>query len=84
LEFANPTRYPGETIEDKVHFIFNNISAQNLEAKGKELVNLIREEFYPWLAQYFVIKRVAIEPNFHQLYLSFFEKINIALLGKIF
>lgn len=33
------------------------------------------EEFLPWLAQYLVMKRVSIEPNFHPLYGNFVTEI---------
>lgn len=69
-------------MEDKVHFIFNNVSAQNMDIKVKELVGLVKEEFYPWLAQYIVVKRVALEQNFQQMYISLLEKVNSQFLGS--
>ena len=33
-------------------------------------------DYVPWLAQYLVMKRASIEPNFHSLYASFLEKLN--------
>ena len=33
-------------------------------------------EYVAWLAQYLVMKRASIEPNFHSLYASFLEKLN--------
>ena len=32
-------------------------------------------EFTPWLAQYLVMKRASIEPNFHTLYSNFLEVV---------
>lgn len=34
------------------------------------------EVYLPWLAQYLVMKRVSIEPNFHPLYSSFMDAMN--------
>ncbi|CAB3987607.1 CCR4-NOT transcription complex subunit 1 isoform X5 [Paramuricea clavata] len=66
---------PSESVQDKVHFIFNNISTNNLTQKGEELKEAVKSEFFPWLAQYLVMKRVSIEPNFHDLYIKFMETL---------
>ncbi len=62
---------PAEQVTDKLAFIVNNISRVNLKTKGKELKQVLKPEFYPHFARYFVIKRVSIEANFHKLYASF-------------
>lgn len=42
------------------------------EAGGEET------KFYNWLANYLVLKRVTIEPNFHSVYANFLEvKLNL-------
>jgi CCR4-NOT transcription complex subunit 1 len=74
---------PDQMIQDKVHFIFNNLSTANLEQKVKELHDLVLVDFHPWLAQYIVVKRASIEPNFHMLYLSFLERIKNNKLVKM-
>lgn len=43
---------------------------------------VIKDEYLAWLAQYFVMKRVSIEPNFHQLYSNFLDGLKIAKLTK--
>jgi CCR4-NOT transcription complex subunit 1 len=48
---------PSSETQDKVAFIINNISWTNLEAKAKECVEILKEEYYPWFAQYIVMKR---------------------------
>ena len=65
-----------------MHFIFNNVSPQNMDVKVKELLSLVREDFFPWLAQYIVVKRVALEQNFHQMYISLLEKVNSPTLDR--
>ena len=48
---------PSSDAQDKVAFIINNISFTNLEAKAKECVEVLEEEYHPWFAQYIVMKR---------------------------
>lgn len=50
---------PSEAVEDKVHFAVNNLSLTNIEQKGKEIQELIKEEHVQWLANYLVVKRAA-------------------------
>ena len=58
-------------------FIFNNLSLINMEQKKTDLSDALGEEhgYTAWLAQYLVMKRASIEPNFHTLYSSFLEKM---------
>uniref|UniRef100_A0A804NQ75 Transcription regulator n=1 Tax=Zea mays TaxID=4577 RepID=A0A804NQ75_MAIZE len=62
--------------------MINNISISNMEAKAKEFNEVIQEQYYPWFAQYMVMKRASIEPNFHDLYMNFFDKVNSKSLNK--
>ena len=48
---------PGSEIQDKISFIINNISVANVEAKAKEFTEILKEQHYPWFAQYMVMKR---------------------------
>ncbi|KAF9687700.1 hypothetical protein SADUNF_Sadunf02G0120300 [Salix dunnii] len=77
-----PIEAPGSEIQDKVSFMINNISAANVEAKAKEFTEILKEQYYPWFAQYMVMKRASIEPNFHDLYLKFLDKVNSKALNK--
>ncbi|KAL7238559.1 hypothetical protein ACSBR2_004616 [Camellia fascicularis] len=77
-----PLEAPASEIQDKISFIINNLSAANVEAKAKEFTELLKEQCYPWFAQYMVMKRASIEPNFHDLYLKFLDKINSKPLNK--
>lgn len=43
----------------QVHFIVNNLSTANLEAKGNSLKDLLPREFWPWFSNYMVVKRAA-------------------------
>ncbi|XP_051196211.1 uncharacterized protein [Lolium perenne] len=73
---------PPSEVQDKIFFMINNISISNLEAKAKEFNEVFQEQYYPWFAQYMVMKRASIEPNFHDLYLKFFDKVNSKLLNR--
>lgn len=122
---------PASEVQDKISFIINNISTANIEAKGKEVTEILKEHYYPWFAQYMVMKRsdtvwfllcvpicffavlystalhywvlffchallhdilnfmfcqlslrASIEPNFHDLYLKFLDKVNSKALNK--
>ncbi len=66
---------PSEAIQDKIGFIFNNLSLSNMQNKGDELKEVIKDDFWDWIAHYLVVKRVSIEPNFHTLYSQFIDTL---------
>lgn len=66
---------PGEAIQDKILFIINNVAQSNLETKVAEMKDILKESHYRWFANYLVVKRASIEPNYHQLYLQFLESL---------
>ncbi|KAK9274352.1 hypothetical protein L1049_019166 [Liquidambar formosana] len=77
-----PVEAPASEIQDKISFIINNISIANIDAKAKEFTEILKEQYYLWFAQYMVMKRASIEPNFHELYLKFVDKVNSKSLNK--
>ncbi|KAK3124635.1 hypothetical protein QOZ80_7BG0589710 [Eleusine coracana subsp. coracana] len=77
-----PIEAPPSEVQDKIFFMINNISTSNMESKAKEFNEVLLEQYYPWFAQYMVMKRASIEPNFHDLYLKFFDKVNSKSLNK--
>ena len=66
---------PPEPVQDKIAFIFNNLSLSNMQSKGDELKDLNKDEYWEWVAHYLVVKRVSIEPNFHILYSQFVDTL---------
>ncbi|KAK7066940.1 CCR4-NOT transcription complex subunit 1 [Halocaridina rubra] len=68
---------PPEHIQDKIAFIFNNLSQVNLPQKCEELREIVSEEYWLWVAQYLVMKRVSIENNFHTLYSLFMDHLKM-------
>ncbi|XP_078446307.1 transcription regulator isoform X2 [Wolffia australiana] len=77
-----PIEAPPSEIQDKILFMINNISLTNMDSKAKDFSEILSETYYPWFAQYMVMKRASIEPNFHDLYLKFLDKINSKTLNK--
>lgn len=67
---------PDDETTDRIKFILNNLSIQNLEEKAADLKKVLREKYYDFFANYLVSKRVSTEPNFHHLYLSLLETLN--------
>ncbi|XP_058105585.1 ras-related protein RABC1-like [Magnolia sinica] len=46
---------PASEIQDKILFMINNISASNMDVKAKEFTDVLKEQYYPWFAEYMVI-----------------------------
>lgn len=66
---------PPESLQDKVFFIFNNLSQANMDTKAAEMCEQVSDEMMPWVAQYLVMKRASTESNFHTLYANFIEQL---------
>lgn len=49
----------------------------------EESSGLISEEYIHWVAEYLVMKRASIEPNFHVLYMNFLDQFGSILLRKL-
>ncbi len=82
LDMASKQPYPSpsENVRDRILFIMNNLSATNLEGKANDLVKILEEAYFAWLAQYLVVRRASIEPNYHGLYLNFLDILQIRTL----
>ncbi|KAL9935540.1 hypothetical protein V8E36_005888 [Tilletia maclaganii] len=59
---------PEEEVSDKVLFLVNNLSPNNLDAKLPEAQKLITPDVFHWFSSYLVLQRISIEPNNHGLY----------------
>lgn len=73
---------PVEGIRDRILFIINNLSLSNLENKSNDLVKVIEEAHFAWLAQYLVVFRASQEPNYHALYHEFLKTLQISQLNS--
>ena len=72
---------PSDATVDRIHFIINNVSPANVEEKVAQMRDMLPEEYYDWFAQYLVVKRASIEPNFHSLYILVLDTFKSPLLG---
>ena len=61
---------PGEQIQDKVLFVLNNVSEQNINTKISELSDALDTKYHQWFASYLVEERAKLQPNYQQLYLD--------------
>ena len=76
------TSPPPDSVVERIHLVFNNVSMQNLEQKAGETRGVLEHEFLPWFGNYLVVKRISTQPNFHQLYLAFILKLEAPELLK--
>lgn len=71
---VEPAQYeyeePDEDERDKIQFVLNNITAENLESKFVELKDVVTEQNQQWFAGHLVQERARMQPNFHELYLN--------------
>ncbi|POS88132.1 hypothetical protein EPUL_000510 [Erysiphe pulchra] len=61
---------PDGTTQDRILFVLNNITADNLETKFVELQAIVEDQNHQWFAGHLVAHRAKTEPNFHRLYLN--------------
>ncbi|EFJ39979.1 hypothetical protein VOLCADRAFT_108387 [Volvox carteri f. nagariensis] len=67
---------PPEAVADKVHFVMNNITKDNMESRSVEIRDRVWPDYLAWFANYMVVKRAAQEANFHTLYVSLLDHLN--------
>ena len=73
---AQEIKQPDAATMDRVHFLVNNLSAESMDEKAKEVKTRVGVDLYDWFATYLVVKRASIEPNYHTLYLELLDKID--------
>ncbi|PYI34070.1 Ccr4-Not transcription complex subunit [Aspergillus indologenus CBS 114.80] len=71
---------PDEDIQDKILFVLNNVSEQNIDEKLRDLTDVLRDQHHQWFAAYLVEERAKLQPNFQQLYLDLLDRIDDRLL----
>lgn len=67
---------PEEEVQDKVLFVLNNVSEQNLSSKIADLTDVLEPQHHHWFAQYLVEQRAKFQPNYQQLYLDLLGLLN--------
>ncbi|KAJ5167888.1 uncharacterized protein N7482_003482 [Penicillium canariense] len=71
---------PDEDIQDKILFVLNNVSEQNIDEKLRDLREVLRDQHHQWFAAYLVEERAKLQPNFQQLYLDLLDRIGNKIL----
>ena len=71
---------PPDALLDRVQFLINNLAMSNVEQKSRDLRDMLESQYFGWLGNYLVVKRISTQPNFHSLYLSFLD--NLGDYGK--
>ncbi|PMD55729.1 Not1-domain-containing protein [Hyaloscypha bicolor E] len=70
------TEAPSEDTQDKIQFVLNNITSDNLKTKFIELKDFVDDNSQQWFAGHLVRERAKMQPNFQDLYLSLIELFN--------
>ena len=75
---------PPDAVQDKIGFVLNNMQASNVIEQSTTLRDIL--EGHPgcvqWFAQYLVVKRVSLEPNFHALYGAMLTELAMKPLNR--
>ena len=66
---------PPDAVLDRVQFLINNVTMSNVESKSADLKGLLEPQYFGWLGNYLVVKRISTQPNFHSVYLAFLERL---------
>ncbi|TVY33033.1 General negative regulator of transcription subunit [Lachnellula subtilissima] len=61
---------PSSDVQEKIQFVLNNVTADNLESKFSELKDSMDDYTQTWFAGHLVEERAKMQPNYHQLYLD--------------
>ncbi|KAI0564695.1 CCR4-NOT subunit 1 TTP binding [Gracilaria domingensis] len=73
---ANQIVVPDESTQDKMKFIFNNLSQSMMDEKVHEMLRILKPKHFGFFAVYIVVKRASSEANFHYLYVELLEKMS--------
>ncbi|KAI3647748.1 hypothetical protein MP228_007969 [Amoeboaphelidium protococcarum] len=82
LKSADSLNAPDQATQEKILFVVNNLSIDNMDEKSKDLRQLLSEESYSWFINYLIVKRVSTEPNFHPLYWQVVDNLKSPQLSK--
>ena len=60
---------PSQDIIDKINFIFNSMSKNNILDKSNDLkIILTNDNVIKWFSNFFILNRISVEYNNHQIY----------------
>ncbi|KIX02982.1 uncharacterized protein Z518_06532 [Rhinocladiella mackenziei CBS 650.93] len=73
-------RDPDQKVQEKILFVINNLSKDNMTSKLADLKDSLTPEHYQWFASYLVEQRARLEPNNQGMYFQFVSMFNDNLL----
>lgn len=73
-------REPDQKVQEKILFVINNLSKDNMSSKLADLKESFDTEHYQWFAAYLVEQRARLEPNNQEMYFQFVTMIDDNLL----
>ena len=75
---------PPQEIMEKINFIFNSMSKNNIAEKSNDLKNLLSNENYlKWFSNFFIVNRVSAENNNHAIYNELISLIDLKELNSL-
>jgi len=84
-ESQNTIIPPPQDIIEKIKFIFNSMSKNNLVDKSTELKNIIlsNDNYMKWFSNFFIVNRVSVEYNNHIIYNELISLIDSKELNNL-
>lgn len=73
---------PPRVIQEQINFLIGNTDVHNIDNNARDLAQLLRPEYYEYFAEYLVVKRAALEPNYHAMYLDLISKLHLKELDR--
>ncbi|KAG9774430.1 General negative regulator of transcription subunit 1 [Exophiala dermatitidis] len=73
-------RDPDQKVQEKILFVINNLSKDNMSSKLADLKESLSPEHYQWFASYLVEQRARLEPNNQEMYFQLISTLNDNLL----
>jgi CCR4-NOT transcription complex subunit 1 len=69
VEYENTFTNPPQEVIEKIKFIFNSMSKNNIADKSSELkIILSNDSYVKWFSNFFIVNRVSVENNNHIIY----------------
>eukprot|EP00177_Eucheuma_denticulatum_P000998 GFKZ01001812.1.p1 GENE.GFKZ01001812.1~~GFKZ01001812.1.p1 ORF type:complete len:2430 (-),score=256.79 GFKZ01001812.1:1035-8324(-) len=75
IEEASQISAPDDVVQDKIKFIFNNLSHSTMDDKVVEMLDILDADYIRFFSIYIVVKRASSESNFHHIYLTLLERM---------
>lgn len=75
---------PSQDIIDKINFIFNSMSKSNIVDKSNDLkLILTNDNVIKWFSNFFILNRISVEYNNHQIYYELITYIDSKELNQL-